>query len=77
MHPLKKARLSRGLSLAQLAKEAGCSSETIHAAEHGRIVSELTAFKLAIALDEDPEKFVRLLRDEPIAAATADPQPAA
>jgi len=65
MHPLKKARLSRGLSLAQLASLASCSTETIHAAEHGRVMSELTAFKLANALDEDPEHFLRLLREDP------------
>jgi len=71
VHPLKRARLSHGFSLAQLAKEANCSTETIHAAERGRAVSELTAFKLATALDEDPEIFVRLLRDDPRKEVTA------
>jgi len=61
MHPLKKARLDRGMSLSRLAKESNCSHPTVHAAESGKAVSELTAFKLAGALGQDPAAFVRLL----------------
>jgi transcriptional regulator with XRE-family HTH domain len=77
MHPLKKARLTRGLSLAQLAKESGCSAPTIHAAEQGKAVSELTAFKLANALGAEGEDFVRMLSGEqPSGAPEHEKQPA-
>jgi transcriptional regulator with XRE-family HTH domain len=80
MHPLKRARLENGLSLQALSARSGLAAQTIKRAEEGVSVSELTAFRLAQELGQDPERFVALLHNlEPVvseATAEAQKQPA-
>ena len=67
MHPLKRARLGAGFSLQALSAASGLAVPTIRRAENGVSISELSAFKLAQELDQDPEELVALLHDlEPL-----------
>ena len=64
MHVLKRERLEHGMSLSQLSAATGLSIATLARAESGWRVSELTTFKIAKALDRDPEELITVLAEE-------------
>jgi predicted transcriptional regulator len=67
MHPLKQSRLGHGMSVRRLADSAGVSDAVVQRAEAGSPISELSAYKIGQALDEDPVAYVALLHDlEPL-----------
>jgi len=64
MHPLKRARLENGFSVRRLAEAANVSDAVIQRAESGSPISELSAFRIAVALQEDPDVMVPTLHDQ-------------
>jgi transcriptional regulator with XRE-family HTH domain len=58
MHPARKARLEAGLNYRQLAERSGLSSETLKKIEDGRRVKPLSIFRVATALELDPEELL-------------------
>ena len=63
MHPLKRSRLENGFSVRRLAEAANVSDAVIQRAESGTPISELSAFRIATTLGEDPDILVPLLHE--------------
>jgi transcriptional regulator with XRE-family HTH domain len=64
VQPLKEWRLRRYWSFARLAKEAGVSTETLHRAERGGRLHEITQRKIADALGIRPSEIAEFLRNQ-------------